>query len=205
MAPAVEAFVRAVRFSLKPGPSRSDRVAAEIRDHLESAAEALRAEGYTADEAAQEALGRFGSPDELIRHMAEADLACAALDRRLTRRHLALAAVTSAAALAIIVRALDGGFDFSRPVILSSGTALVILLHGAYGLLRPYSVFNCVAGPAVALLGVFVMVCHGLFAKSIGMEYDAIALGLGVVVLLQGSLSAIAAYEIMATRPFAAS
>jgi hypothetical protein len=192
---AFDRFLGALRSALHIGPSRTERLAAEVRDHFACAAEELAATADAPDEIEGRVIERFGSAEDLAREINATDTALAALGRRITVRHLTLTAFTSAAAVTILLRALADGFEPAFPILLSSSVALLVLAHGVYAWLRPYSVVNCAAGPGVALLGVFVMICRGLFAWSMGLDYDVLILVLGVLIILQGSLSALTAYD----------
>ncbi|MEO7274876.1 MAG: hypothetical protein ABI211_23060 [Vicinamibacterales bacterium] len=187
-------FIEDLRTRLTVERQQVDRVADEAEDHLECAAAALAESGHEETAIDETVLNRFGAADDLARTVNEADRSFRVARRGILLRHLALAVMTSAAAAVIIIRAAGGG-AWTRPVLLSIVAAAVILVHSVYAAFKPFSILNCTGGAVMVALGMFVLLCQALFARSIGIGGEWIPGGFGVLVIGQGVLSAITAYD----------
>lgn len=62
---ALTQYVAKLRAQLAGTPAPLERLVAETQDHLMAAAESLVRQGYRPDEAAREAVKRFGAADEI--------------------------------------------------------------------------------------------------------------------------------------------
>jgi hypothetical protein len=63
----ISEFLSQLRTELHLGPWQSDRVIAETEDHLVELAQRLHAGGLSAEEAAREAIARFGTAEEIAK------------------------------------------------------------------------------------------------------------------------------------------
>lgn len=68
-----EEYLGQVRALLEVTPRREREICAEVRSHLEALAEKLGREGSSPEEAAQQAIARFGEPEVVARLLARAN------------------------------------------------------------------------------------------------------------------------------------
>ena len=185
MSDSIKSFLEALRTTLSVGPHRAGRIARELEDHLESSAATLRSSGRTPEEAEREAIARLGSSDHLAR-------ALNAVHRADTQRRwrILLAILTSLSALAIILYALSAP-EASNPVALKIGAPLAILVYGVFTILWPDSQLNHAGGVGVVLIGLFIIVCRELYAHWIGPSYEAPIIVIGLLLVVEGGLSAV--------------
>lgn len=185
MSDSIKSFLETLRTTLSVGPHRAGRIARELEDHLESSAATLRSSGRTPEEAEREAIARLGSSDHLAR-------ALNAVHRADTQRRwrILLAILTSLSALAIILYALSAP-EASNPVALKIGAPLAILVYGVFTVLWPDSQLNHAGGVGVVLIGLFIIVCRELYAHWIGPSYEAPIIVIGLLLVVEGGLSAV--------------
>jgi hypothetical protein len=186
MSDSITSFLETIRTALSVGPHRAGRITRELEDHMESSAAVLRSAGRTPEEAEREAIARFGSPESL----AHALNAVRGDTRRIKTWRISLAILTSLLALAIIVYALSAP-EASNPVALKLGAPLAILVYGVFTVLWPDSLLNHAGGVGVVLIGFFIIICRELYAHWIGPSYEVSIIVIGLLLVLQGGLSAV--------------
>jgi len=187
MSDSMRSFLEAIRSTLSVGPRRAGRIARELEDHLESSAAMLRASGRTPEEAEREAITRLGSPESLAHAL---NAVHKGDTPRIKTWRIFLAILTSLSALAIILYALSAP-EASDPVALKIGAPLAILVYGVFTVLWPNSLLNHAGGVGVVLIGLVIIICRELYAHWIGPSYEAPIIVIGLLLMLQGGLSAV--------------
>ena len=185
MSEAAKAFLEAIRAALSVGPDRAERIMRELEDHLEGTAAMLRSSGWTSEDAEREAIARLGSPENLARAL---NAVPADGTGRVKTWRIVLAVLTTVSAAAIILYALVAP-ERSNPVAFKIGAPLAVVVYGVFTFLRPDSLLNYVGGVGAAAIGLFIIICRGLYAHWIG-GYEASIITIGLLLVLQGGLSA---------------
>ena len=115
--PEREAFLRAALRSLRPGRARAV-LERELRDHMDDAAEAYRAQGLPPEEAEARAVASMGDPKALARQIRQAHRPAAPVGA------LALLAAMGAASAVLQTASQGPGALASRLLALALGGAL---------------------------------------------------------------------------------
>lgn len=115
--PEREAFLRAALRSLRPGRAR-DALERELRDHMDDAAEAYRAQGLPPEEAEARAVASMGDPKALARQIRQAHRPAAPVGA------LVLLAAMGAASAVLQTASQGPGALASRLLALALGGAL---------------------------------------------------------------------------------
>ena len=71
------------------------------------------------------------------------------------------------------------------------GAPLAILVYGVFTVLWPDSLLNHAGGVGVVLIGFFIIICRELYAHWIGPSYEVSIIVIGLLLVLQGGLSAV--------------
>jgi hypothetical protein len=64
---SLKEFVAKLRNRLRQDPHLAERITAEVEDHLAESAHSRQSQGLSAEDAAREAIARFGDPEEIAR------------------------------------------------------------------------------------------------------------------------------------------
>ena len=155
----IDQFIEDVAPRLPVPVSRLGRIEDELRDHLESAAAALRASGTPAGEAEAEAVRRIGDMDQI----AAAFNAAPADSGRWTADALpqvAALVMVNITAITLVVRSLPD--PSASPVLAKFAMVCALLVGSMVMLIRPYSQACTVSAAMLAATGVAVL---SLFAE----------------------------------------